>query len=278
MHARPPVSTIVAMNALGPVLTLLAVSVGDNPAPSYTDPAMHFSLEIPDGWVRVSSEELEANTKRMGLVPAPLAGFRPSGRLPGTYPFVAITGFRGKLTPLAELLEAVRKAHSSAIAKQKALDPRFEYTASEPEIDSKRCAVRCMTENHKPDGAVLHVREVAFPGRTGVVKLTFWHWKDANQTAWESMLDSVRFDSGFEYDEAAAARTPHSNSMPATFAFHLGEKPRPAQDEPAGTAASEVGWLDYALMALVFVALVAIFVSVDWKTKPQSSGKVESTD
>jgi len=58
-----------------------------------------------------------------------------------------------------------------------------------------------MTENHKPDGTILHVREVAFPGQTGVVKLTFFHWKDADQTAWESMLDSVHFDSGFEYDK-----------------------------------------------------------------------------
>ncbi|HKI20399.1 MAG TPA: hypothetical protein VKA15_21095, partial [Isosphaeraceae bacterium] len=99
----------------------------------------------------------------------------------------------------------VRKAYPSVIARQKAVDPRVEYKAGEPKIDWKRHEVSYETENHKPDGTILHVREVAFPGKTGVVKLTFFHWKGADQTAWESMLDSVHFDSGFEYDEAAVA-------------------------------------------------------------------------
>jgi len=119
------------MNAFAPIILLSALATGADPQ-RYSDPAMHFSLEIPDGWTRVSNEELEATTMRMGSVPAHAAGFRPSGRLAGTYPFVAISSYRGKLTPLAKLLETVRKAHSSAIERQKAVEPRVEFVGSEP--------------------------------------------------------------------------------------------------------------------------------------------------
>jgi hypothetical protein len=92
LHTRQPASTIVAMNSLALLIWTLAAAEPQ----IYTDPVMHFTLNVPDGWALLSPQELaevdEGHTKEHGAAPTKTdARMRPARLKPGALPFIAVS-------------------------------------------------------------------------------------------------------------------------------------------------------------------------------------------
>jgi len=172
--------------------------------PPDLDPSMHFSVQIPDGWRRFSEEEANITTLVMQLPTRPYAFFRPSGRPTGSFPYVSVTYSPGQQPTLRGLPEMSRKAQADRIILLQTKNPKTEYKVIEPAIDFQRNAVRYATEQHNPDGTVLVIEEAAFPGKTGNVKLSYFHWSGGDGLLWKEMTDSASFDAGYEYVEQTA--------------------------------------------------------------------------
>ena len=201
---------------------------------SYTNPDLHYSFEIPEGWIQIPGDDLET------LVPPARRTREPPVAYTTGYQILALRAFElpyllVQHVPGGDSAEQLSKVSSGEL-NQSARDYSISLQLAtgavfgKPILDPVRKMVLTVMEAQSPpDGLEIRALAVAAPGTEGTVGMLFYsrasEWED-DLPIFEELLDSFRFASGYEYDSASSLAT--YVAAPTDWARMLGRMMVPA--------------------------------------------------
>jgi hypothetical protein len=191
------------MCVLAPTI-LVAVLVATPAGPlHYENPALHYSLTVPDGWVSMPEDVLETRGNEGGSpaagAPAPVAAFQRPAKSWFHVPALVITHMPDAGRRPADVFDEL--SHDSGIGKN----------GKSVVYDDKRGMVLVPERMPSSDGGEIQRVAVFKPGKLGLLHLDFYlpvgempAYMDPTVL---QVLDSVRFEPGFEVKDLAPGET-----------------------------------------------------------------------
>lgn len=203
-----------------PILIFLSIiPVCRGEGVEYTDPELHYSIRLPEGWRRLppsaANRAAEALTLQAG-VPAQKyhAWFQRSDKPEGSYPYLLINHQICPMPTLEEVAIGLKQYSHATADKLKTIEGVVSDTKLfEPVIDTRRNMVSFETEQMilLNDIGKVYGKCCVFPGKTGVAQLFFYTDTDnrvRSRADFDSVLSSFHFEPGYEYETGLAPERP----------------------------------------------------------------------
>lgn len=197
------------------VLLTLAVAGGTDPARAeqHSDPQLHYSFEIPPGWIPIPpdviDETMAAVASQMGIAPQEYeGGFQVDDEYYFEYPYLVIQHFPVDDATIGQLSRALAAApDTEEVRKLASSDLAGGAAFGEPTVDpSRKMIFMSMEANYEGIGPV-RALTVSAPGSQGLVQMHFYALAsdyDRQLPVFEALLDSFSFEAGHEYSVTSA--------------------------------------------------------------------------
>ncbi len=182
----------------------------------YANPESHFSFSIPRNWQQIPSEVIDqvikaALSQISSENPNFEAGFQETADYFIRYPYLLIKSYpadRGSISKIAKSFSASNFEKAAERLETTALIRNF--TSGNPVVDSKRKMVMIGTNLEVANIGPIRSLTAISPGRESVVEFYFYTRLDEYEddlSVFDQILDSFRFESGFEYRDIHPAST-----------------------------------------------------------------------
>lgn len=180
----------------------------------YTDPELHYSIKLPEGWRRLPSEALgqaaEAFRLQMGRpLPKYEAWFQRSEKPDGDYPYLLIGRQICRMPTLNELAAGSKIIAQSTVEKanNELKEVGKNFRIADPEIDLRRNVVWIETEQIVTlgDTGKVEGKICLFPGKAGVAQLEFYTTTDDlehSKADFDFVVDSFMFEPSYDYQSS----------------------------------------------------------------------------
>lgn len=185
----------------------------------YSDPELHYSIRIPEGWGRlppnIADQAVETFAHLAGAsAPKYQAWFQRSDRPPTAYPYFLVSRQVCRMPTLGELAAGLKQSPEAAAERANKLNGVMsDYKVSDPVIDTRRNMVVVETEQtvNLGDAGKVYGKCCLFPGKMGVAQLYFYTTPDdrsGSRAEFDRVLSSFAFEPGYDYESGLAANAP----------------------------------------------------------------------
>jgi len=186
----------------------------------YSDPELHYSIKLPEGWRRLSSEALSEVAEDFSLhtgrpLPKYVAWFQRSDKPDGDYPYLLIGRQICRMPTLDELASDFNRNSQTITenANNSLKGIAKDSKLADAVIDTRRNMVLIEVEQSVSLGDTGKVkgRTCLFPGKAGVAQLNFYATADdfeRSKADFDFVLNSVSFEPSFEYQSGLVAAPP----------------------------------------------------------------------
>jgi uncharacterized membrane-anchored protein len=180
----------------------------------YTDAADRYSIQLPEGWKILPKTEIDRAMSQMSMMTGAarvdfIVGFQRADKPSFGYPYILVQRHRLN-TPTAD--EMIKTAENELPEAAEKVADQLKKIANgvaleKPTVDRKRHIIFFSIEMNVVNIGPVKGLSAMMLGKNGIVQLNFYATKadfPAQMPVFQNMLDTFKWEPGYEYDEAAA--------------------------------------------------------------------------